>query len=420
MLSEEWKKLKDSEECRAMNNERMIRGDERGKLLKGFLLITVLLFTVSCVSVNPQSVPKMTDHFLCQLIGPDWIILPSARDTLNNEINRRGLKCGRWKTVNQNTHENVPDTGEKIPQIAEAQRPGVEKVAPEIAKVPTIEEFPVPQVPRHPALGKGIGEKWAVIIGISRYQDTRVPALRYASADAQAFYEWVISPQGGRYAPARVHLLIDQQATGNNIKSALFVWLKQALEEDMVTIYFAGHGSPESPDSPDNLFLLPYDTDYDNLSVTGFPMWDIETALKRFIQAKKVVVLTDACHAGGIGQTFDVARRGQRDIQVNPINSGLQNLAQMGDGVAVLNASDVNQFSQESERWGGGHGVFTFFLVKGLNGAADYNGDGSITLGELIPFLSEQVRRETKNAQSPTVAGRFDPALTIAREGHIQ
>ena len=65
--------------------------------------------------------------------------------------------------------------------------------------------------------------------------------------------------------------------------------------------------------------------------------------------------------------------------------------------------------------WGGGHGVFTYFLLKGLNGDADYNKDGRVTLGELIPYLSEQVRRETRNAQSPTIAGKFDPALSIGK-----
>jgi len=65
--------------------------------------------------------------------------------------------------------------------------------------------------------------------------------------------------------------------------------------------------------------------------------------------------------------------------------------------------------------WGGGHGVFTYFLLKGLRGEADYNKDTSVTLGELTSYLSQEVRRATKNAQSPTVAGRYDPALTIGR-----
>jgi len=259
------------------------------------------------------------------------------------------------------------------------------------------------------------GKAFAVVIGISDYRDTRIPCLRYASNDAKSFYKWLISPNGGKYAPANVRVLIDQNASYRDIRDALFVWLEQALEEDVVTIYFAGHGSPNSPDSPDNLFLLPYDVQYDSIATTGFPMWDIETALKRFIKARKVIVIADACHAGGVGQSFDMARRANRGIKINPISTGLQKLSKVGDGVCIISASDDNQFSQESEKWGGGHGVFTYFLLQGLTGEADYNNNNSVSLGELIPYLSEQVRMATRNAQSPTVAGKFDPALSIGR-----
>lgn len=261
-------------------------------------------------------------------------------------------------------------------------------------------------------------QKWAVVIGISNYQDSRIAGLRYASSDARSFYELLVSPQAGGYAPSRVKLLLDTDATSQNIRNALFSWLKQALAEDLVTIYFAGHGSPESPDAPNNLYLLPFDARYDDITTSGFPMWDIETALKRFIKAKKVVVIADACHSGGVGQSFDIARRGDRGVAVNPISASLQNLSQVGDGIAVLSASDDKQLSQEGQQWGGGHGVFTFYLLKGMGGDADYNKDGQVTLGELIPYLSERVRRETGNAQSPTVAGKFDPALSIGQQGH--
>jgi uncharacterized caspase-like protein len=140
------------------------------------------------------------------------------------------------------------------------------------------------------------------------------------------------SPHGGRYA-LMVTVLLDAKATGANIKKALFEWLAQAIEEDTVTIYFAGHGSPQSPDNPENLFLLPYDTQYDSVPTTGFPMWDIETALKRFIKAKKVIVITDACHAGGVGQSFDIARRAGRGLNAVPMASSLQNLSRISDGV---------------------------------------------------------------------------------------
>ncbi len=256
---------------------------------------------------------------------------------------------------------------------------------------------------------------WAVIIGISAYADSRIPSLRYATSDAKGLYDWLVSTSGGKYPPKNVTLLLDKKATNSNIKTALFSWLRQALEEDVVIIYFAGHGSPDSPDTPDNLYLLPYDTQYDNIASTGFPMWDIETALKRFIRAKSVVVIADACHSGGVGQGFDVARRAVRAVDVNPISSRLEQLAQISGGVAVISASGDRQTSQEGKQWGGGHGVFTHFLLEGVRGEADYNKDQRVTLGELIPFLSEQVRRATKSAQSPTVAGKFDPALSMGR-----
>lgn len=272
---------------------------------------------------------------------------------------------------------------------------------------------PTPRVPPHP--GGDPGQRWAVIIGVSSYEDSRIPSLRYATRDAQVFHDWLVSPGGGRYAPSNVKLLLDRNATNERIKDALFNWLKQAIEEDVVVIYFAGHGSPESPDAPQNLYLLPYNTQYDNIAVTGFPMWDIETALKRFIKAKRVVIIADACHAAGVGQAFDIAVRADRGVQINPINAGLQNLTDTGEGVCVISASRDREFSQEGREWGGGHGVFSHFLIEGLKGAADFDNSGLVTIGEVSVYVSQQVRRATRNSQNPIVAGRFDPSLVIGK-----
>jgi len=301
-------------------------------------------------------------------------------------------------------------TAGSAPKTASISPEGEKAESPATGKAP-----PAPP-PRESSLQEyQVSQYWAVVIGVSRYRDSRIPTLRYAAADAQSFYNWLASPDGGRYPPSRIQLLVNEQATASNIKEALFVWLKQAIEEDTVIIFFAGHGSPESPDSPNNLYLLPYDTRYDAIATTGFPMWDIETALRRFVKAKKVIVIADACHAAGVGHGFDIARRAHRAIKCNPISSRLQNLSGIGEGVAVISASNDKQFSQESEKWGGGHGVFTYFLLQGLRGEADYSKDKRVTLGELIPYLSEQVRRATTNAQCPVVAGQFDPALSIGR-----
>ena len=348
-----------------------------------------------------------------QLIEPKtynllWskVLEESVTEKITLSKSRRLILASITKTVEAVLTET--EFPQELNKVALTVRPAVTDVTKKVR--PEIETEIDTSLQREP-----VAQRWAVIIGISAYRDSRIPSLRYASADAQSVYNWLTSPEGGRYPPTRVKLMVNEQATGLNIKDALFVWLQQAIEEDMVLIFFAGHGSPDSPDSPDNLFLLPYDVQYDNIATTGFPMWDIETALKRFVKAKKVVVMADACHAGGVGQAYDIARRADRGIKINPISSALQNLSIVGDGIAVITASDDKQFSQESEKWGGGHGVFSYFLLKGLKGEADYNKDNRVTLGEIIPYLSEQVRRATRNAQSPTVAGKFDPALSIEK-----
>jgi uncharacterized caspase-like protein len=259
------------------------------------------------------------------------------------------------------------------------------------------------------------GQHWAIVIGVSEYADTRIPALRYAAKDAKAFYDWLIFPDGGRYAPSHVRFVVDKDATAKNIRDALFVWSRQALEEDMLTIYLACHGSPESPDTKENLFLLPYDADYGKIASTGFPMWDLQTALKRFVKAKRVVVIADVCHAQGVGEPFAIARRDVGGIAPSLVSKGMNNLSEATESVAVLTSTTGEQLAQESEKWGGGHGVFTFCLLNGLRGEADYNKDKEVSLGELIPFVSEQVRRATSNAQTPQVTGKFDPSVTLGR-----
>jgi uncharacterized caspase-like protein len=73
-------------------------------------------------------------------------------------------------------------------------------------------------------------------------------------------------------------------------------------------------------------------------------------------------------------------------------------------GMAALEASDIGEISAEGEAWGGGHGVFTYYLLKGLGGAADANGDGTVTAEELFRYVQREVSKATHDSQLPMTA----------------
>jgi hypothetical protein len=282
-------------------------------------------------------------------------------------------------------------------------------------------------IPGAPAAGGTVSEKlkeqgsnvkpqgWAIIIGVSEYQYAagKFPELRYAANDAKGFYDFLRSPEGGGIPPERILFLENDRATLDNIKYAFFEFAKQALEEDYVIIYYAGHGTPEE-NNYENLYLMAYDSKPDRIASTAFPMWDIDTAFTRHIKSKKVIMFADACHSAGI--VSDIATRSIN--QKNMVNEYLLNVAQSQKGLVIFTGSEAGELSQESRKWGGGHGVFTYFLLNGLKGEADVNEDSTVTLGELIDFVSENVRRSTKNAQHPSTAGKFDRMFPIANFQH--
>ena len=251
---------------------------------------------------------------------------------------------------------------------------------------------------------------WAVVIGISEYQYAagKFPGLRYASTDAAKFYNFLRTPEGGGFSPERILFLENERATLENIKYAFFEFLKQALEEDYVVIYFSGHGTPEE-DNPKNLYLMAYDSRPERIASTAFPMWDVDTAFSRHIKSKKIIMFADACHSAGI--SGDIAMRGIN--KENLVNRSLLESAKDKKGRMILTASEAGELSQESKKWGGGHGVFTYFLLNGLKGEADVNDDNIVTLGEVADFVSENVRRATKNTQHPSMAGAFDRSFPL-------
>ncbi|MGB2821795.1 MAG: caspase family protein [Phycisphaerae bacterium] len=254
-----------------------------------------------------------------------------------------------------------------------------------------------------------IRKRWAVVIGISQYAHggKAFPELKYAARDAEAFTEFLRSDRSGGFEPQRVLCLMNAKATVRQVRHALFEFLAKADKDDLVVIFFSGHGMPQP--GTDNFFMLCHDTQPERLASTAFPMWDIDTALRRFVRAQRVVVFADACHAGAISSPEGV--RGDGD---NPVHQYLRQLALAQAGRLIFTASEVRQLSHESRKWGGGHGAFTHFLLTGLNGEADADGDHVVDVGEIVEYVRSKVAAATGGKQHPDPSGQYDRKLPLA------
>ncbi len=252
---------------------------------------------------------------------------------------------------------------------------------------------------------------FAVVIGISQYDHfgSSISNLKYADRDAKSFLEFLKTPAGGGVTDDAVTLLLNEQATTANIRHALFTFLTAAQPQDTVVIYIAGHGAPD-PHDPRNLYLITADTKPDDMGGTAFPMWQMQDVFERVLKANKVITVADTCHSYGFSgaRAEDAGAKGS-----NLINQYMERYASKGQR-AVITASDISESSYEDAQWGDGHGVFTYFLLRGLNGEADKNHDGVVTAGELFGYLQNEVPKATNGKQNPRAMGGLASGLPVS------
>ncbi len=245
-------------------------------------------------------------------------------------------------------------------------------------------------------LGSSSSSKvWAVIVGVANYNHMRV--LRYTDDDAYRMYAFLKSPEGGALSDQRIRVLIDEEATKVNIQSAMEDIFYRASPNDLVILYFSGHGLPGS--------FLPYDYDgYNN----KFYHEEINQILKNSA-AKFKLCIADACHSGSFLNDQAMLKDGALE---NILESYYENLATATPGTALIMSSKSEETSLESNNLR--QGVFSHFLLRGLKGEADQDENKVIDIQELFSFIRNNVRSYTGNRQSPIIKGEYDLRLPVA------
>jgi tetratricopeptide (TPR) repeat protein len=250
---------------------------------------------------------------------------------------------------------------------------------------------------------KAGGQTYALLVGISKYKRPEL-SLQFADADASAFSKLLASPRGGGIDSRNIVLLTDENATTAAVRNAFQDFLKRrAHKNDAVILVIAGHGTVEVPGSK-NAFVLTYDSDPQDLASTALPMSELRALFEEQLKnVGRVLLFVDICKAGTIGS-----------IQNTTVNADVQHLGDVDGDLFGFLASRPKEVSVEGPQFGGGHGVFSYFVLKGLGGAADANKDGTVDANELIQYVSSEVASATANRQHPREFGTYDNGLKLS------
>ena len=223
---------------------------------------------------------------------------------------------------------------------------------------------------------------WLLAVGVSNYRDENLKAgVRFAAADARSMAD-LFKERGPRlFRAVTARVLPDREASGEAIRGALTKLAGQVAPQDVFVLYLAGHGASLERD----YHFIPADAVY----TTSAALHERSLTSDQFrkllaaIPATKTVVLIDTCSAGGFGAP---AGRGIGD------KDAIDRLSRL-TGRAMIAATADERMAVEGE---GGHGAFTFALLKGLGGAADRNGNGTIEVRELADYVEEELPRITR------------------------
>jgi hypothetical protein len=264
-----------------------------------------------------------------------------------------------------------------------------------IASAPSTKALP--DILRPVFKGKTDDSSFAIVVGIERY--SRVPQADFAERDAQAMTEHLLAMGFPR---RNIIHIAGQEASYSSLKKYIESWLPKNIKPNSrVFFYFSGHGAPDT--ATGEAYLLPWDGDPSFLKDTAYPTKRLYEQLSA-LPAREIFVVTDACFSGAGGRS--VLAKGTRPL-VLKVDPGLIT----SEKLTVFAASSREQITSTLEDKG--HGMFTYYFLKGIGGEAR-DASGRVTAGGLHNYLSPRVQDEARRQnrdQEPVLHGQGDRDL---------
>jgi len=286
---------------------------------------------------------------------------------------------------------NDPATARSYLERAEAQERGTPLKLRGVGSTAGAASQETEECDRLQKSGNWVREKYAIVVGISEFHN---PAynLKFASKDASDFAALLTDPSVGRFKAGSEHvrLLLNENATVSNIRTAINDVAKDARAEDLVVMYFSSHGtaaeSDVAKDEAKSGYIVTHDTVLSNLYATAFPMEELRRVVEKRIPACRVVLFLDTCFSG---DTVNPAAGGSKMLSVGISESAKERIAQ-GAGRVVIASSRNDERSWESDQ--ARNSYFTLYLLEAMRSKG-----GLADITTIFTQLQRNVPRAVKN-----------------------
>jgi len=340
---------------------------------------------------------------------PDIIIQPIPNSTTLDQIIIKGIILDDIGTKNYQVLVNTKKTNRTfktpdrkiiidIPIALSNGKNHIQIKAMDTDDLETASDFYITKNYNYPQI-------YAVIIGINNYHE--LPSLKYAVNDAKSVSDYLIEYM--EVPEKNITLLLNDNATLLNIKKDLLTNLpEKTTKKDQVIIFWAGHGILKPDDSSYDgdgfsKYLASVDTQKKSYEATALPAELLKRVFQR-LSSNHVVFIADTCFSGSSGGRTVIALEADDRIRAIEIQENFIERLIQKKGRLILCASRSNQLSIESDKLQ--HGVFTYFLLRGLRGEAhDVDKDGLISTDEIMIYLEKNVASFTNNKQNPIKKG---------------
>ena len=297
---------------------------------------------------------------------------------------QRALRVGQTATVAVIAKDNSGNSASKTITVSR-------KIIDSPAKFSELDPSKIRPQPERDAV--------AIIIGITDYKN--LPKAEFASDDARMFYDYATRGLGVK--AENIKLLVDGDADDVAIYKAFKTWLPSRVSSSTdIYVFYSGHGLPA--DNGRSLYLIPHRADRDLIEKTAIRQDDINSYIQ-IAKPRSVTVFLDSCYSG-LARTGESLLGNARPVSIKSEANVFPS------NFTVITASQNDQISSSSADLK--HGIFSYYLMKGMEGDADKNGDGQITAGEMHSYLTEHVAKQASmfsRAQVPQLIGNSSAVL---------